>query len=387
MAQELSELPKKGQSVICSFEYAAENFSKLREFGFDSIVVDEAHYLKEPKAKRSIAVLGPKGIVRGEKISRVWLLSGTPAPNHAGELWLMLYTFGMTKLKYREFLNTFCLTRPTSYGIKVSGTNRQKIPELQELLKPIMIRRLKKDVMKELPPIIYDHIFVEPGPVKTELLPSFVQYHFPVDRREELFEEIDRQEKLLGDVIHNMKHPKGGADTAAIIQGMFDSVSTLRRYNGLQKVAPAVELVKKWFKFNPSQFEKIVIFCIHADVIEQLRIGLKELNPVVLYGKTPPHKRQKRIDKFQNNPKCKVFIGNIRAAGVAITLTSSHNVLFVEQDWVPGNNAQAVMRCHRIGQQNTVFVKFLALDDSLDAHVMKILKAKTRDLTAIFDDA
>jgi SNF2 family DNA or RNA helicase len=80
-----------------------------------------------------------------------------------------------------------------------------------------------------------------------------------------------------------------------------------------------------------------------------------------------------------------VFIGNIHAAGTAITLTAAHHVWFVEQDWVPGNNAQAIMRCHRIGQKNNVSVQFISLDNSLDHTIMLILKRKTRELTEIFD--
>jgi SWI/SNF-related matrix-associated actin-dependent regulator 1 of chromatin subfamily A len=172
-------------------------------------------------------------------------------------------------------------------------------------------------------------------------------------------------------------------DKTAVISGVADSISTLRRYMGLQKVEPIVEMVKAAFK--AKAYEKLVIFAIHRDVIENLRVGLRELKPVVLYGGTDPEKRQRNIDRFQNNPACKVFIGNIQAAGTAITLTAAHNVWFVEQDWVPGNNAQAVMRCHRIGQENPVTVRFISLDQSLDHAVMLILKRKVRDLTQIFD--
>jgi SNF2 family DNA or RNA helicase len=128
-----------------------------------------------------------------------------------------------------------------------------------------------------------------------------------------------------------------------------------------------------------------VIFAIHRDVIENMRVGLRQFGAVCLYGGTDPEKRQKNIDRFQNNPKCRVFIGNIHAAGTAITLTAAHHVTFIEQDWVPGNNAQAVMRCHRIGQENPVSVRFIVLDGTLDAKIGYILKRKTADLTHIFD--
>jgi SNF2 family DNA or RNA helicase len=86
-----------------------------------------------------------------------------------------------------------------------------------------------------------------------------------------------------------------------------------------------------------------------------------------------------------NNKKCKVFIGNIMAAGTAINLTVASHVYFVEQDWVPGNNAQAVMRVHRIGQDKNVSVHFVTIDKSLDTKIAYLLKKKTQELTEIFD--
>jgi len=379
VAKKLSEDIDPKTSLIVSFEFVVANLERLKQLKFDCLVVDEAHFLKDPGAKRTKAIFSVTGLVRYAK--RCWLLTGTPAPNNPAELWVMLYSFGCTVLKYEAFTDYFCLTRQASYGKKIIGANRAKIPELKELLKPILLRRLKRDVMKQLPPITYGHINVEPGPVDLEVMASFTQYFIPKNRSEELYAELDRQYKLLSDVWNNMKVEN--ADSVAAIQAISSSVSTIRRYIGLQKVKAAVELVKRELEANA--YQKIVIFAVHRDVIEEIRAGLRDFNPVTLYGKHNAEKKQKNVDRFQNNKHCRVFIGNIQAAGVAVTLTASHNVLFVEQDWVPGNNAQAVMRCHRIGQENPVHVRFLSLDGTLDTRIMYIIKIKTRDLTEIFD--
>lgn len=376
----LIDLPDPNANVIaCSFDYAVANSQKLRELGFDVLIVDEAHLLKSTEAQRAKAILGATGIIRGAK--RTWLLTGTPAPNHAGELWVMLYTFGVTKLTYDAFIREFCVVRPTTFGAKVVASRTDKIPELRQLLSKIMLRRLKKDVMKELPPISYGHVTVEPGLVDLEILPSFTQYFLPTNKRAELNAELERQRVLLESVEANMKSNQG--DKLQALAAISDSVSTLRRYIGLQKCEAAIELIKK--ELEAKAYEKIVLFAIHRDVIETMRTGLREFGAVCLYGNTDPEKRQKNIDRFQNNPKCRVFIGNIHAAGTAITLTKAHHVTFIEQDWVPGNNAQAVMRCHRIGQENPVSVRFIVLDGTLDAKISFIVKRKTEQLTQIFD--
>lgn len=383
----LTDTPPYQGVVICSFDYATHNYAELTrwqagEIGkkrWDCVIVDEAHYLKSHTAKRAKAIMGVNGVVRAT--DRMWLLTGTPAPNNPSELWIILFTFGVTKLSYDGFLREFCIVRPTSFGLKVVSANSANIPKLRQLLSSVMLRRLKKDVMVELPPISYGHVNVEPGFVDVEILPSFTQYFLPTDRRDELRLEIARQAELLSAVYDNMKPNQ--EDRLSGLAAIASSVSTLRRYIGLQKCQAAIELIKSELEANA--YKKIVIFAIHTDVIETMRMGLKQFDVVVLFGGTAPEKRQKNIDRFQKNPKCRVFIGNVHAAGTAITLTAAHNVTFIEQDWVPGVNAQAVMRCHRIGQTEHVKVRFIVLDGTLDAKIGYVLKQKTRDLTHIFD--
>jgi SWI/SNF-related matrix-associated actin-dependent regulator 1 of chromatin subfamily A len=376
----LTDRPPATGHVVCSFDYATKNAAAVNAAGpWDAVIIDEAHFLKSHDAQRAKAIMGVNGIIRQAR--RCWLLSGTPAPNHPGELWIMLYTFGVTNLNYDAFINTYCVVRPTTFGLKVVSARIDKIPELRQLLSKIMLRRLKKDVMKELPPISFGHVNVEPGLVDVEILPSFTQYFMPTDRRKELNTELKRQQDLLTSVEANMK--PNAVDKLQAIAAISDSVSTLRRYIGLQKCDAAIDIIKAELQANA--YQKIVIFAIHRDVIETMRLGLRGFGAVVLYGNTDPEKRQKNIDRFQNDPKCRVFIGNIHAAGTAITLTAAHHVTFIEQDWVPGNNAQAIMRCHRIGQDNPVTVRFIVLDGTLDAKIGYIVKRKTEQLTQIFD--
>ncbi len=315
-------------------------------------------------------------------------MSGTPAPNNPSELWPLLYTYGVTKLKYEAFVTQFCTYYDGPHGRQITGAKQSAIPELRELLKPIILRRRKEEVMTELPPIRFSDVVVEPGEIDLGAESSFVQYVSPVDRRQELEEKLKTESQIMTLALNNIPDRNlaegKGVEELKMLAAMSNSVATLRRYTGLQKVQGAVELIAEELK--SKAYEKVVIFAIHRDVIEGLRVKLRRFNPVTLYGGLDPAKRQRNIDRFMNDPKVQIFIGNIQAAGTAITLTSAHNVVFVEQDWVPGNNAQAAMRCHRIGQTKPVFVRFLGLANSIDEKIAQVLKKKTRDLTAIFDD-
>ena len=96
--------------------------------------------------------------------------------------------------------------------------------------------------------------------------------------------------------------------------------------------------------------------------------------------------RQESVDRFQSDPKCRVFVGNIQAAGVGLTLTASSHVIFAELDWVPGNVSQAEDRLHRIGQRDNVLVQHLVLEDSLDCRMAKVIVSKQTVIDAALDD-
>jgi SWI/SNF-related matrix-associated actin-dependent regulator 1 of chromatin subfamily A len=365
-------------STIISYDSLVSGIFGLGHH-YDTLIIDEVHLLKSLDAKRTKVVFGKDGIVRRAK--RVWALSATPAPNDVSELWVILYTFGATKLNYFDFINHYCEVEMGNYGPKILGNKKENLEELKKILGGVMLRRKKEEVMKELPPISYSDVVVEPGEVDIELTKDFIQYAFPEDRRDVLQEQLNKDYEDVSNIIE--RFGERGDKTIIMLEAMAKSVSTLRRYNGLQKLAPVIELIKQELK--SKAYDKLVIFAVHRDVIEGLRQGLMEFNPVTLYGGTPAEQRQRNIDRFQKVKKTKIFIGNIQAAGTAITLTAAHQVIFVEQDWVPANNAQAAMRCHRIGQTKPVFVRFIGIANSIDNQIASILRRKTKQLTELFD--
>lgn len=346
-------------SIITSYEIASILHTKKAwgEQRFDALIVDEGHFLKSIDAKRTKAVLGKHGLVR--RAERTWLLTGTPMPNHPGELWPLLFTFGITKLDYRAFLNRFCLFagRGNAFDpmMQITGANPVAIPELRAMVRRFSLRRMASEVLKELPSITYGDVVVEPGEVDMSQ-----------------FNNIARELKVLGDEI-----------TVEQLEICANSLSTLRKLVGAQKLAPVAKMVAE--ELDQRLYPKIVIFCVHQMVVEGLASALARFNPVVVYGKTRREQRENNIKRFQEDVDCQVFIGNIRAAGTAITLTAANQVLFAEMEWVPGDNAQAAKRCHRIGQRKPVFVRFVALTNSLDQKIVNILGNKTRDITAVLD--
>jgi SWI/SNF-related matrix-associated actin-dependent regulator of chromatin subfamily A-like protein 1 len=370
--------------VICSYDLLRVErvLTQLKRTKWDVLVLDEAHYCKERSAQRTKAVYGHNkrspGLVTCA--ARVWRLTGTPAPNDASELYTHLKSAGIVDEPYWDFVFRFCTGFNSDFGFKITG--HKNTTELKQLLAQFMLRRKKEEVMKELPPIVFQEVTVAKSPV--ELDPEFYEQSRNMTEAEFLG-GLKQQDEMLNAALKNVyssTSERQNADATNILSSMAPTLVTLRRYIGMQKVPQFCDIIAE--ELESEMIDKIVIFAVHKSVIENVRQRLRKFNPVTLYGNTPPLKRQKNVDDFMTNPKCRVFIGNIVAAGVGITLTSSHEVAFIEADWVPANNAQASMRCHRIGQTSPVRVRFFTCADSVDEQIQKALLRKTRELTKIF---
>jgi len=371
------------ESGICSFEYATKNYKKLYQslVPFDCIVVDESHFLKSPKTKRAKAIIGIEGLIH--YCQRMWFLSGTPAPNNVSELWTMFWVLGVVKKGYDAFIKEFCHTRETSFNLQILGTKTEKIEEIKQMLNKIMLRRTKKGVKLELPPITYENIYVEPGKVDLALTTHLFEWVFPTDRRKELKATLAREANLVSELYKKAPPEQPKLQMANTLEAVAGSVSTLRKYTGQQKVEPVIDLLN--FELEQGLYDKIVVFAVHRDVVVGLRDGLPKWKPTTLYGGTPPEMRQFKIDRFIQDKTRRIFVANIQSAGISIDLTVASQVLFIEQDWTPGNNLQALMRCHRIGQDEPVTVRFVNINGSLDTRISATIRRKMIDLEKIFD--
>lgn len=361
---------RNGGVVACSYDLLNEPdvLNALLAVKWDVLILDESHYLKSIDAGRANAVLGKDGLVH--VAARTWFLSGTPAPNNPSELWTMLYVAGVTTLTYDAFVREYCKGYQSPYGFKI--TEGKNLPQLRALMADFTLRRTKAQVKPEMPPILYSTLVVPPSPVDLEV-------HF------------FNQWVSGGDaaVLATVKAQGIKAEAAwqagqfGALEAIADDTSLFRRYTGLQKVPAVVDKVAAELK--AGAYNKIVLFAWHRAVIESLRQGLTEFGAVTLYGGTPPAKRQKNIDEFQNHGATRVFIGNILAAGTAIDLSAASNALIVEPSWVPGENAQASMRMDGPAQLEQISVQFVSVAGSFDEAQAGTLARKMQTIRNLFD--
>lgn len=381
--QSSREAPGEGLNII-SYDLLSSNEklrTTLKSRLWDVLILDEAHYLKERAAKRTKSCYGHNkhpGLVHAAK--RVWRLTGTPMPNNASELYTHLRSAGVVNKPYWDFVFEFCKGFQSDYGYKITGV--QNVERLKDLLGQIMLRRKKDDVLKQLPPIHFQNVTVERSEVDIE---TFFYDNYREIGIPKFLEELKDMDTNLKNSLKMLKngYKHVDEDSVRMLEGMAKSTATLRRYIGLAKSKRIFDIIEE--ELTTGAIDKIVLFAVHKQVIEEARVRFRKFNAVTLYGGTPENKRQHYIDEFQNNPKYRVFVGQVQAAGVGITLTAAHEVAFLEADWVPANNSQASMRCHRIGQAKPVRVRFFTLAGSVDEEVMRVITHKTREITKIFD--
>jgi SNF2 family DNA or RNA helicase len=324
-------------------------FQALAAVEWDVLILDEAHYAKNIEAKRTRVVYD----LLAPKAARVWCLTGTPVPNAPNDLYPMCKALFPDALgpyvRYRDFLHRYCQVAPRNINGRrievVMGGKNEK--ELADKLRPFMLRRKTEG----LPPIRYGMYALD-----AEFFPQ----------------ETDADRRAIIE-----------AAEAGVTRDLDMHLGTLRRLTGTIKAHACVDLVRE--ELN-NGLDKIVLFAWHKEVISTLAFELHNLGVVRLDGSTPAADRQAVVDRFQTDPATRVFIGQIQAAGEAITLTAANQVLFVETSFIPKDQQQAVRRVLRRGQTRPCLCRVAALSGSVDEVIQRIVLRKMESIRALTDE-
>lgn len=310
------------------------NFLKKRRFA--AVICDECHMLKNLDAKRTKAVLGAKGLIHQGVYK--WVLTGTPVLNRPIELFPILLVLARNIIApydtYYKYATQYCAAYYGDFGLDVRGASN--LNELSEKLKQFMLRRLKEDVLGELPPREYQVI------------------------------ELDY---------------KGFLPVLSDAQDL-GQIATFRREISEIKYKLCLEHIKMVLDSE----DKLIIFAHHTNFIKKLKEDLKDYKPVVLVGGMNVNKKQEAVDYFQTKPEVRVFIGQIQAAGVGITLTAASHVVFAELSWSPEELKQCVDRSHRYGQDRPVLAQFLVVKDSIESNMLNSIMDKVKVIRRIYSE-
>jgi superfamily II DNA or RNA helicase len=299
---------------------AVTTFQTLQTFEVPStvplamVVVDEAHYVKNPEARRTTAVAAVAA-----RAERVLFLSGTPLENRVDE--------------FRSLIGHLDpgLARSLDTADGLVGANR-----FRTAVAPVYLRRTQADVLDELPDLVETEQWVTlEGPDERAYRDAVASGNFMAMRQ------------------------------AAFAPGTIEGSAKLERLMDI--VEESVDNGRKVVVFS---YFHAVLDCVHR-ALGPLAVG----DPLV--GATSPDRRQQLIDRFGAAPPS-VLVSQIEAGGVGLNIQTASVVVLTEPQWKPSTEAQAIARCHRMGQARTVDVHRLLAEDSVDAHLLEVLGRKRR---------
>jgi len=372
---ESNSFPEQGnkEKPFRHYRYGTEVFNLEVEdnhnYFANGVLVSNCQRIKSSKAKSTKSFLQLNG-------KRKLALSGTPIMNRPIEIqttleWLDKATWGNRFM----FGKRYCNLTQNRFGWDWSGASN--LNELQTRLRSsFMIRRLKADVLTELPPK-FRQVIELPAEGMEGLIEqewnAFKKYQNVLDNLKVAYQLAKASDSE--DHYHNaVKQLRDGQNAA------FTEMALIRKEIALTKLPYVIQHIRETLKED----HKIIVFAWHHEIVDKL-IEAFDPHCIDITGRTDVNQRQDKVNKFQTDKNIHLFIGNMKAAGIGITLTASSHVVFAELDWTPAIISQAEDRAHRKGQKDNVLVQHLVLEGSLDAVMAKRIIEKQKVITKALD--
>lgn len=365
--------------VITNYEkvlrkHVLESLTRNR---WGAVCFDEAHMLANPDAKRTVAIYGRDDRWAKQRIplisrtDRVWCATGTPTPNHPGELYSHARALWPDRIQYRghtmerwEFEAAYCDIANTSRGPKIIGA--RNMAELHAKLDPVISRVRRKDVL-DLPPIRIDSWPLDAETTNTFKMPPLVEGREIFGSLVARYGDISQLDVCASQILEI--YLTCIRQNAPVIAAERQQVATL-------KAAVTAIMLAEEAEAAGATHEKTVVFAYHREAMAVLAKHLRKFGVVEIHGDVDPSARQGIIDRFQNEPALKFAILQIKAAGASVNIQAASNVVFTEYSWVPGDNEQAIARVYRHGQENPVYVRYAYLPGSVDELVGRAIARK-----------
>lgn len=342
----------KADVIVINYDIISRFISALQFLGLQSMVCDESHYVKNSSAARTKAIMQISKYI--PKTGMILMLSGTPITNAPQEIVSQLDILGVLgKFGGKwAFLKRYAGAYYNGYHWDTSGATNTNELNIR-LRQTCYIRRVKSDVLKELPEKSRNIVVVSGS--KKEML------------------EYVRAEKDL--VAFLTEHGYRASDSAQHLQ----------KTNVLKKIASEakMEAAYEWIdNFLSGTDRKLVVFAHNVSIVDALA---KRYGGLRVSGRDDSDARQRAIDLFQNDDNSRVIVLNLAAGSVGLTLTAASDVLFVQMGWTPAEHDQAEDRCHRIGQTNNVQAYYMICAGTIDEDIYDLIQQKRGVVDAVTD--
>uniref|UniRef100_A0A8C4NSY5 SWI/SNF-related matrix-associated actin-dependent regulator of chromatin subfamily A-like protein 1 n=1 Tax=Dicentrarchus labrax TaxID=13489 RepID=A0A8C4NSY5_DICLA len=334
---------RSGLVNIISYDLLSRMDKQQPGNSFNVLIMDESHFLKNMKTARCKAAMP---LLKAAK--RVILLSGTPAMSRPAELYTQILAVRPTLFpRFHEFGMRYCDAKQMTWGWDYSGSSN--LGELKLLLEEsLMLRRLKSDVLSQLPAKQRKVVTVTIDGINTRIKAA-----------------LSAAAKQLATRNRNKKEEK-------------EALLVFYNHTAEAKLEYITDMLE-------GGREKFLVFAHHKLVLDHIttELGKKNISYIRIDGATPSAERQQLCDKFQYTTKTCVAVLSITAANMGLTLHSADLVVFAELFWNPGVLIQAEDRVHRIGQTSNVNIHYLVAKGSADDHLWPMIQEKMNVLEQV----
>ena len=323
--------------------------SIIMKSNFDLVIIDEAHYIQNVQAQRTKLI---NDLVRD--IDRLWLLTGTPMTSRPINYFNLLSLVDSPVAKnWMAYVVRYCSGYQFRVGPRkvwnVMGASN--LEELRDRTGATVLRRLKEDVL-DLPEKIITPVYLR--------------------LRSKLYEEV------MGDYYNwYEKNPEESKNLSI----QFTKLTQVRQVIAEEKTQHTIELAENIVE----QGKKVIIFCNFTKSLETI-VNHFGKSAVRLDGSMNKTQRQDSVDRFQEDDNVKVFVGNIKAAGVGITLTAAEAVIMNDLSFLPSDHSQSEDRAYRYGQKNNVLVYYPIFENTIEGIIYDILNNKKRIIATVMGD-
>lgn len=323
--------------------------SPIYQTNFDLIIIDEAHYLQNAQAQRTKLVNH-----FAKRVDRLWLLTGTPLTSRPINYYNLLNLIeSPVAQNWMAYAIRYCEGYQFKAGHRkvwnVKGASN--LEELRDRTSRQVLRRLKEDVL-DLPDKIITPVYLR---LKSKLYEGLMGEYFDWYRTK--------------------------TEESSSLTLQFSKLTKVRQIIAEEKISSTIELCENIIE----QGKKVIIFTNFTNSLQKIVEHFGK-QCVFLDGSCSQPQRQYAVDQFQNNDKINVFVGNIKAAGVGITLTESETVIFNDLSFLPSDMAQAEDRAYRYGQKNNVLVYYPIFDNSIEAIIYDIVNTKKKIIATVMGD-
>ncbi|EEP77218.1 hypothetical protein UREG_02067 [Uncinocarpus reesii 1704] len=386
--------------VITSYDICRNDNDILLPMSWNYCVLDEGHLIKNPRAKITQAV---KRIQSNHRL----ILSGTPIQNNVLELWslfdfLMPGFLGTEKVFLDRFAKPIAASRFSKSSSKEQEAGALAIEALHKQVLPFLLRRLKEEVLNDLPPKILQNYYCDPSELQRKLFEDFTKKEqkelakkigsTEKEAKEHIFQALQYMRRLCNSPALVVK--EGHRQYPEVQKYLSDKRSNIRDISHAPKLTALRDLlIDCGIGVDPSTEGELttaasyvsphraLIFCQMKEMLDIVQNDvLKKLLPSVQYlrldGSVEATKRQNIVNQFNTDPSYDVLLLTTSVGGLGLNLTGADTVIFVEHDWNPQKDIQAMDRAHRIGQKKVVNVYRLITRGTLEEKILNLQRFK-----------